>query len=93
MPMNRLVQVCEFGCGKWIKMEGIEVFYTSNRDEATKFSIRDLVAANQLTDFRLYKRTMIAVPVNGNAPIEQCGSVSSYIEEMKNVSDYTTHGF
>jgi hypothetical protein len=57
------------------------------------FDIHALHGANQLEDFYLYHRTMLAVPEQTNQTIVECSTVREYLADQKDVSDYQTYGY
>jgi hypothetical protein len=88
------VQVFDVRSEKWVLMDGTDVGYTEDQKNATIFSLSDLVSVLRFPDFVVYARDFRAVPMSHNAPpVHECMSVTAYIEDMKDVSDYSTHGF
>jgi len=87
------VNVFEKESGKWVLVDGATVTYVSDREKATVFDIRALHGANQLEDFYLYRKTMLAVPEQTNQTIVECSTVREYLADQKDVSDYQTYGY
>lgn len=80
------LNVFESGSGKWVMIgpDDTEVRYTSDRDQATLFSYTELVSADGFFwEFSIYKNTLHAVRVDGNAQARDCPTVKAFIAERK----------
>ena len=79
------VKVFERGSAKWIRIvDGSDMQYTSDESAATIFSIHTLHDANVLfSDFRVFARSMRAVPIGSNAEPRDCKTVRTFLSEIK----------
>lgn len=88
------IRVFERGAGKWVIINHDNVQYTSSVNDATAFSLSDLIMVNQAyEDFSIYRRTLHAVADGTNHVPHECPTVQKYIaDEINNAKPFGAPG-